>query len=296
MIPALLATLLFACSSVSGRRNVRLLGSAPANFWRQLFALALLGVYAHTLGHGFQGIALGWFFLSGFVGYGLGDVGIYMAFPRLGTRLTALMTQCLAAPLGVLMAWGWHGSRPTSPQLVAAALILGGVAIALAPSRNDPPTVRSPASGIAWGLLAAVGQAGGQVLSKHGFKLAQAAGEPADPVTVAYQRLFPGLAVGLSWFLLDHFYFRPADLPKPDYRRAWPWILLNTLAGPTLGVAAYQWATKIAETSVVLSITAMTPLCVVPLAYVLEGERPTKRSLAGGVVAVAGVICLALAA
>ena len=293
MIPALLATLLFAFSSISGRRNVRLLGSAPANFWRQLFGLVLLGIYAHTLGEGLQGTALGWFLISGFVGYGLGDVGIYMAFPRIGTRRTALMTQCLAAPFGVLMAWVWHNTHPTLTETVAGVLILGGVAIALVPSQNDPPTVGSPASGIAWGLLAAAGQAGGQVLSKHGFKLAQAAGDPADPATVAYQRLFPGLAVGLSWFLLDYFWFRPIDAPKPEYRRAWPWILLNTLAGPTLGVAAYQWATKVAETSVVLSITAMTPLCVVPLAYFFDGERPTKRSLIGGVLAVAGVICLA---
>ena len=42
MLPALLATVLFAVSTISGRRNVRLLGSAAANFWRQLFAVVVL--------------------------------------------------------------------------------------------------------------------------------------------------------------------------------------------------------------------------------------------------------------
>jgi drug/metabolite transporter (DMT)-like permease len=37
---------------------------------------------------------------------------------------------------------------------------------------------------------------------------------------------------------------------------------------------------------------ATTPLVVVPLAYLFDGDRPGKRSLVGGVVAVAGVIGL----
>ena len=39
---------------------------------------------------------------------------------------------------------------------------------------------------------------------------------------------------------------------------------------------------------------AMTPLVVIPLARVFEGERPTIHSLIGSVIAVAGVIGLVL--
>jgi drug/metabolite transporter (DMT)-like permease len=43
-----------------------------------------------------------------------------------------------------------------------------------------------------------------------------------------------------------------------------------------------------------MSIVALTPLTVIPLARVFEGERITLRSLLGGAIAVAGVICLTL--
>jgi drug/metabolite transporter (DMT)-like permease len=45
---------------------------------------------------------------------------------------------------------------------------------------------------------------------------------------------------------------------------------------------------------VVLPIVATMPIVVIPFAYFLEGDRPSARSLAGGVLAVLGAIALAL--
>ena len=305
MFPALLATVLFAISTLSGRRNVGLLGSSGANFWRLAVALVLLALYAHTLGQGWHGASLPWFLLSGFIGFGIGDTALYLALPRIGARLTALMTQCLAAPFGSLLAWAWHGTRPTVAEALAGWMILVGVALALTPGQADPPrreTTGRRWTGAVFGLLAALGQAGGQVVSKHGFQLAHAAHAPADPLTVTYQRILPGITVALGWYLLT----RPARThriepdgtarPPPPRRRAWPGILVNALCGPTLGVACFQWATQVADTARVLSITALTPLCVMALAYLVDHERPSRRGVAGGVIAVLGVLFLARAA
>jgi drug/metabolite transporter (DMT)-like permease len=70
--------------------------------------------------------------------------------------------------------------------------------------------------------------------------------------------------------------------------------LLNSLAGQTLGVSALQWGLETTPTGVVMSIVALTPLTVIPLARAFEGETITRRSLLGGAMAVAGVICLTL--
>jgi len=77
------------------------------------------------------------------------------------------------------------------------------------------------------------------------------------------------------------------------WRRAWPWVVANALAGPALGVACYQWALAVAPTGIVLAIVATTPLVVIPFTMVLDGERPTVRSLVGGAVAVLGAAALA---
>ena len=47
-------------------------------------------------------------------------------------------------------------------------------------------------------------------------------------------------------------------------------------------------------TGIVLAIIAMTPIVVIPFAYVFEGERPTTQSLLGGLVAIGGVVALVL--
>ena len=71
-------------------------------------------------------------------------------------------------------------------------------------------------------------------------------------------------------------------------------MVANGVTGPVLGVSCYQWALKNFPTGVVLPIVAITPIVVIPFSFVMEGERPTPRSLAGGVIAVLGVAGLAL--
>ena len=75
---------------------------------------------------------------------------------------------------------------------------------------------------------------------------------------------------------------------------AGPWILANSLAGQTIGVSCYQWAFQTAPTGIVLSIVATAPLVAIPITMVIEKERPSLHSLVGGVIAVCGVIGLAL--
>ena len=58
MTAAILATILFSLSAVSGKRLSHHLSGVEANFWRFLLAAALLGVYAHSMGAGLGGGAL----------------------------------------------------------------------------------------------------------------------------------------------------------------------------------------------------------------------------------------------
>src|SRR5579871_2631429 len=77
MFAAVLTTFCFACSVVLARRSAVLVGSQPANLARQLVALALLAIWAHTLGQGWRGPGAGQFFLSGIIGFGLGDWALF---------------------------------------------------------------------------------------------------------------------------------------------------------------------------------------------------------------------------
>ena len=79
-----------------------------------------------------------------------------------------------------------------------------------------------------------------------------------------------------------------------DKWNVWPWVLVNSLAGQTVGVTCMQWALENTPTGIVTAIIATTPIVMLPLARIFEGEKITIRSLAGGVVAVVGVVGLTL--
>ncbi len=305
MLASFLAAFFFALSSTCASYNVRANGQALANLGRLAVAAVLLGLFAHTFGHGFESVSARWFFLSGIIGMGIGDLGVYAALPLLGSRLTVLITQCLAAPLAALGEWLWLGTRLTGTQVLWGVVILSGVAIALIPSKASPAKVKVRPIGFLFGFIAACGQGFGALVSRKGVIVAEAAGEaahnPTFGINAAYQRILAGLVFVAVWFfvlrLLNKFPKRPN--PHPNDVGITPLgrfgrIVASALAGPVFGVGCYQWALATTPTGLVLPIAATTPLFSIPIAYWVEGDRPRKRAIAGSVVAVAGCIALTL--
>ncbi|MDB6126414.1 MAG: protein of unknown function transrane [Verrucomicrobia bacterium] len=301
MFAAFLAALFFALNATCGAHSVRAFGTMRTNLARLVLAAVILGIFAHTAGRGFSSASAGWFFLSGVIGMGLGDLGVYAALPLLGSRLTVLMTQCLAAPIAALGEWLWLGTRLTAVQIVWGLVILVGVAAAIMPSRSSPPKVQIKPIGFLFGLVAACGQGFGALVSRRGVTAATDVGEHVANVTfgltAAYHRILAGLIFTSCWFIAMYFLKRIPAAPKltaAERRTGRWWVFATGMAGPVLGVGCYQWALATTPSGLVLPIAATTPLLSIPFAYWLEGDRPTRRSIVGGVIAVAGCIALTL--
>jgi drug/metabolite transporter (DMT)-like permease len=307
MIPALLATVLFSLSVVFANRTTRMLGGTTANFLRLCLATVVLAAWAHGRGCGLGGGVFGWFFLSGCIGFGLGDSALYYALPRLGPRLTALLMQCLAAPFAALVEWQWLGTTLSLTQIAAGLVILLGVAIAVAPGEHLHLSRRALVLGLGFGVAAALGQGLGAVVSRKAYTIVDLTGEHVDGLTAAYQRILGGMVFATPLTLWA--WYRSRQQPRGaratatseatqdragPWRAAWLWVVLNCLAGPTLGVGCYQWALATQPSGIVLPIVATMPIVVIPFAYWLEGDRPSRRSLVGGVLAVSGAIALAM--
>lgn len=299
MLPSLLTALFFALSSLFANKSLKAVGMTRANIGRLIVAAVVLGALAHTVGSGLHGAGRNWLLLSGVVGMGIGDMAFFGALPFLGSRLTVLMTQCLAAPIGALVEWLWLGTRVSPLHLVAGAIILAGVALALMPSRSNPPRVALKPVGFILGLVAAAGQGVGAVISREAAEVAGRAGQSIDGMTAAYQRTLGGLLLTLGYFAVRYALRRRRGLPADTPADAtWPkhgWIVVNSACGAIIGVSCYQWALLTTPSAIVLPVVACTPLIVVPFAYWIEGERPSLRSLSGGLLAVVGAALLGLA-
>jgi drug/metabolite transporter (DMT)-like permease len=304
VLAAFLTTVLFSISAVCGQRSAKLIGGTEANFWRAALATLLLAAWSYTFGKGLAGAAFPAFVASGILGIGIGDVAFFQALPRLGARLSLLLVQCLTAPLGALIEWLWLGTTLTLWQVLFGLTTLAGVGIVLAPGEHLKLTRRELTLGTLFGVIAALGGAGGAVFSRKAYFIVRASGEHIDPVNAGYQRMLGGLMLaGICLLVVKRREFRiqtrsqrdlAVEASRKKWRGVWLWIVLNALAGQTVGVSCLQWALQTTPAGVVLPIVAMAPIVVIPITLLVEGDRPSLRSLIGGAIAVAGVSALAL--
>ena len=299
MLAAFLATILFSFSAITGRRLSHFISGTQANIVRLLFAALVLGTFSHLFGFGLTGAAFPLLFLSGCVGFGVGDLSMFQAYPRIGARRTIVLIQCLAAPFGGLIEWLWLHNAPTPAQMLCGVVILAGVGLAMMPAKAEAQPTEGLATGVLFGTLSALCQGAGAVISRKAYAVSQAAGHPfhsvTDGINAAYQRILGGILISLLFFGYLRLAHRTMPDDRSDWRRGWRWVAANAMAGPALGVSCYQWALMSEKTSIVLPIVATTPLAVMPLAHFIEGDRITWRTVAGGVLAVAGVIGLSYA-
>jgi drug/metabolite transporter (DMT)-like permease len=301
MIAAFLTTLLFAISAICGHRTATKIGGMEANFWRIALATVFLTIWANIFGTGFAG-APEWFMLSGFFGIGLGDSAYFQALPRLNSRRTVLLVQCLTAPFAAFIEWFWLGSKLNLPEIFCIAVILIGVAIALAPGDHLKIEPRQLKIGVLASVFSAIGAAIGVVLIRKAFAVAHADGVYPDAGTTGYQRVLGGILIPTIALLVfkwrsahahgGMFQKKTLAVSREKWRRIWPWVLANALAGQTLGVTCMQWALAQTNAAIVTAIIATTPIFLLPMTRIIDGEKIGIRSLIGAVIAVAGVIGL----
>lgn len=299
MIPALLTVLLWSVSVICATRAARALGGGMANRWRLVIAILLLGSAVGAAGTVPHQQALWWLLASGAIGLGLGDLAMYRGYELVGSRLIALLTQCLAAPIAGLLEWVWLGSHPGAGEIVWGCIALSGVAMALGPNaRPAGATGRRLAMGVAMGVLSAGGLALAGVLTRCASAAADGSGASMHGfeggLGAGFARNLGGAVAAFAggWLLA-------LRVPRPDTgrherRRGWWWLLGTAICGPALGVACYQWALIEAPAATVQAILALVPVLVMPLAMWSEGDRPKPLAWVGAGVAVMGAAGVAI--
>jgi hypothetical protein len=304
MLPALLTALLFSFSAVFGQRAARLFGPLRANALRLTLACIVLGLV--TLIVDASRGQPSWFnsvfpalFLSGALGFGMGDIGLFLAYPKLGSRLTILINFSLGT---LCAAWGDQivlGQHLATNQWGGVGLVLAGLAMALWPTAGSR---RLPWSGLAWASLAGLGQGFGTTLTGWANRLAEQQHVVIHGISQAFQRSLAGVLVSVTVWLLWSRVAKPqpaaAGAPPaktPKGKHAGFWLTGAALFGPVAGVSCYQWARLALPSAVVVAVAATSTLWVIPLARWIEKDQPGFRQVAGTVLAVAGIAVLYLA-
>jgi drug/metabolite transporter (DMT)-like permease len=293
------AAFLWAVAVTLFRRPIESYGSRTINLAKCLLATLLQGLTVWAAGQGAVLLtasagSLTLVAASGVVGLTLGDTALFAAVRRIGVHRTLLL-QTLSPVFAALLAFIWRGERLSTSQASGALLILAGVALVVAPGRppgtpgtatlREAARISAPAAapGIAFALLAALGQGGGVVLAKSGMD--ELGFLPASFLRLAAASLGL-LLVGASVGGLGR--LGPLLRDRSTLGRALPATLLGTYLALFLMMAGVA----LAPASVAAVLLATSPVFSLVLEAFLERRPPSARGLFGTLLAVAGVAVL----
>jgi drug/metabolite transporter (DMT)-like permease len=286
-LAALCAALIWAIASVIYTHLGRQLSPLVLNLVKGAMALVLLIATLGLQQSLFPTVSptvLGLLLVSGAVGIGLGDTAYFAALNAIGARRTLVM-ESLSPPLAALLALGFLQEQLVGMAWAGIAMTIAGV-LWVVLERIPRQTVDgrkgySPALGLLWGGLAALGQASGAVMSRAA--LAETA---IDPLWSTLVRLVAGILVLLVWVG-----WQPRSLVELKLLRSWrvfAIVLVTAFFSTYLGIWLQQTSLKYAPTGIAQALSATSPLFVLPITAAL-GERITWRVGFGVVVAMVGI-------
>jgi drug/metabolite transporter (DMT)-like permease len=268
------------------------LGALPFNRWRQVFATILFAAYAGATGVWRElDAAVAWpLVLSGLLGIFVGDSLLFSALTRLGPRRAGILF-ALNAPIAALVGWLALGETLTPRTLAGVALTVAGVTLAIVYGKRRAQlhaweAVKGPLwLGVAVGLGAATGQALGSSIARP----VMAAG--LDPFAASLLRI--GVAAVCMTLLIQ--LPIPAVQPRgPLTPRAAALTALAAFLGLGVGMTLLLFALSGGKVGIVSTLSATSPVIILPMLWARTGERPAAGAWAGAALVVAGMALIFL--
>jgi drug/metabolite transporter (DMT)-like permease len=225
--------------------------------------------------------------VSGVLGFGVSDTALFAALRTLGTRRT-LMFMVLGPPLATLLASAFMDSEALGIRAwIGLTATLAGVAWVVT-ERAQRDENRTPAAlkfGIVAGVTASACHAVAAVMSGAALKLTS-----VTPLWSAALRMAGGVVAlaAVSGLRGGSFAHSARSLTR---NRLWRWLLPAAFLGTFVAVWLYQLALKDVRTGVVMTLVSTSPVFGLIITAV-GGEKITRRSLLGVVLAILGVVVL----
>lgn len=264
---------------------VRVLGPFWFNLLRQGFVTLLLALILTATG-GWHGLDLASALVlaaSGIIGILLGDTFNFAAVGRLGPRRAGAIF-ALNAPMAAILGWALLGETLAFQAVLGIAVTAAGVAVAiLGRPRSDAHRLETLqggfAMGVVFGLLAAFGQATGSLIARPLMT------GGLDPYLAS---LFRVGASGFAMGLIAGLPFAPAP-PRSIPRLTLILTAATAVIGLLVGMTLFLFALQGSKTGIIATLSATSPVIILPLLWLRTGQRPTAMSFAGGLMAVAGL-------
>jgi drug/metabolite transporter (DMT)-like permease len=282
--------------SVAGKR----IGSVGVNAFRIALAVLFLGI-THVIILGSLIPAANsdqWFWLgvSGIVGLGIGDFALFAAYVIIGPK-RSLLLMALAPVCSVVAGYFILEESLGILSLVGIAVTLVGITIVVFERKEQPGDFvidkDKRTYGIILGIIGAVGQGIGLVISKYGMvTVADDPSAPLHSISATLIRMIIGAI--FVWIAVLASGKLPGMIRSYSDTHALKLTSAGAFFGPFLGVWLSMVAITYTETGVAMTLMSLMPVIVIPVVWILYKEKTSWRGITGAFVAVIGVALLFL--
>lgn len=273
------------------------IGSLSVNAYRILMAVGFLGI-AHII---FLGSLLPtasseqwfWIGLSGIVGLGIGDFGLFAAFVIIGPRRSVLIMSLspIFAAFGAYLMLG----EILSPLIITgiAITLIGVVVVILEKEENSdekPISKKLKTWGVFLAFIGAIGQGIGLVFAKKGMWL-----DPSimmNPLSVAFVRMIMGAL--FIWMCVVVMRRLPEVRKALKSKKGMGHTAAGAFIGPFIGVTLSMVAVAYTQAGIAQTLMSLMPVFIIPAIWVLYKQKTSWRGVLGAIVAVIGVAILLL--
>ena len=289
-LSALLTAFLWVVSGTFFERASKRTSSLAVSFLRMIFGLAIISIFLWIYrGNPFatdaSPSAWMWLSISGVVGFVIGDVFLFEAYVRIGTRITLLLLSLSPVLTGIL-SYFIFGETLEPLAVLGIALTLAGIAVVIL-TRGEKKNLklRVDPYGVFCGLMGAVGQSVGLILSKQGMR-------DYDPFAATQIRIIASVAGFVLFFLVGNHWQKLRVLLKDG--QSTRMTAAGALFGPVLGVGFSLLAIQNAPAAVASAIMSIMPVQFIPINWLAFRDKLKWFEVLGAMVTVVGVVLLYL--
>lgn len=288
-LAALSTAICWTISPIAFQAAGEKIGSLSVNFIRLAVAFFLIGIFTlFTRGMFLPLDATAanweWLFLSGLVGFVIGDFFLFQAYVEIGSRI-AMLIMSIAPPITALIGFLVMGERLTAMDMLGMLITVGGIAAVILVRGSDEKKLKfsHPLKGLLYAFIGALCQAVGLVLSKFGMG-------SYNPFAATQIRIISAI-IGFAIIITAS---RKWDNLIESLRnnRAMLYTSIGAFFGPFIGVSLSLLAVQYIPTGIVSTITSIAPVLIIPCSIIIFKERVSFKEILGAVITITGVAIL----
>jgi drug/metabolite transporter (DMT)-like permease len=296
-IAAILTSALWTLNSILFTTAGKKIGSISVNAYRIIAAVIFL-LITHIILFGNiipnatneQWI---WIGLSGVIGLGIGDFGLFASFVIIGPR-RSLLVMSLSPIFAAILAYIILNEILTNLAILGMIITIFGVIIVIIEkeekSYEEILSKKQKIWGVFLALIGAIGQGTGAVFAKKGIYINT--NLILNPLSATLIRMI--IAAIFIWccVLLAG---RLPELKKGiKDKKGMKSTIAGAFLGPFIGVSFSMVAVTYAKVGVAQTLMSLMPVMIIPIVFILYKQKTSIRAIIGALIAILGVSILFL--